>query len=99
MCFFHVHRFNLYLQMGDIISFNLKNQTPKKAVNLSLDSLVLEEAKVLGINISQVCNSFLESYIKSEKERLLKLKHSDFFSSYNKLIDLEGLPLEQWRSF
>ena len=37
--------------MDDIISFNLKNQPPKKAVNLSLDSLVLEEAKVLGINI------------------------------------------------
>jgi antitoxin CcdA len=84
--------------MGDIISFNLKNQMHKKTVNLSLDSIVLEEAKVLGINISQVCNSFLESYIKSEKERLWKLEHSDFFSSYNELIELEGLPLEQWRS-
>lgn len=85
--------------MGDFISLNLHNQRPKRAVNLSLDSLVLEEAKLLGINISQVCNSFLESYIKSEKERLWKLEHSDFFSSYNELIELEGLPLEQWRSF
>jgi antitoxin CcdA len=85
--------------MGDFISLNLHNQMPKKAVNLSLDSLVLEEAKLLGINISQVCNSFLESYIKSEKERLWKLEHSDFFSSYNELIELDGLPLEQWRSF
>jgi antitoxin CcdA len=85
--------------MIDIIPLNLTNQMPKKAVNLSLDSLVLEEAKLLGINISQVCNSFLEAYIKSEKERLWKLEHSDFFSSYNKIIELEGLPLEQWRSF
>jgi len=44
---------------------------PKKAVNLSLDSLVLEETKLHGINISQVCNSFLEAYIKSEKENFL----------------------------
>jgi len=85
--------------MGDIISFNLNHQMPKKAVNLSLDPLVVEEAKLLGINISQVCNSFLESYIKAEKERLWKLEHSNFFSSYNKIIELEGLPLEQWRSF
>jgi antitoxin CcdA len=84
--------------MADIISSNLNNQTPKKAVYLSLDSLVLEETKLLGINISQVCNSFLEAYIKSEKEKLWKLEHSDFFSSYNKIIELEGLPLEQWKS-
>lgn len=72
---------------------------PKKAVNFTLDPLVLEEAKLVGINISQVCNSFLESHIKAEKERLWKLEYSNFFSSYNKIIDLEGLPLEQWRSF
>jgi antitoxin CcdA len=84
--------------MADIISSNLNNQMPKKAINISLDSLVLEETKLLGINISQVCNSFLEAYIKSEKEKLWKLEHSDFFSSYNKIIELEGLPLEQWKS-
>ena len=72
---------------------------PKKAINLTLDPFVLEEAKLLGINISQVCNSFLKSYIKAEKERLWKLEYSNVFSSYNKIIDLEGLPLEQWRSF
>jgi len=100
LCAFYMRIDYMYnYLMDDIISFNLKNQPPKKAVNLSLDSLVLEEAKVLGINISQVCNSFLESYIKSEKERLWKLEHSDFFSSYNELIELEGLPLEQWRNF
>jgi antitoxin CcdA len=80
--------------MADIISSNLNNQMPKKVVYLSLDSVVLEDAKLLGINISQVCNSFLDAYIKSEKERLWKLEHSDFFSSYNKIIELEGLPLE-----
>ena len=84
--------------MADIISSNLNNQMPKKVVYLSLDSVVLEDAKLLGINISQVCNSFLEAYIKSEKERLWKLEHSDFFSTYNKIIGLEGLPLEQWKS-
>jgi post-segregation antitoxin (ccd killing protein) len=49
--------------MINIISLNLSNQIPKKAVYLSLDSVVLEDAKLLGINISQVCNSFLEAYI------------------------------------
>jgi post-segregation antitoxin (ccd killing protein) len=72
---------------------------PKKVINLCKNILVLEETKILGINNSQVCNPFLASYLKPEKERLWKLEHSDFFSSYNKIIELERLPLEQWRSF
>ncbi|MFZ4062365.1 MAG: type II toxin-antitoxin system CcdA family antitoxin [Polynucleobacter sp.] len=71
----------------------------KRATNLTLTSEVLEEAKKLGINISKVCDTFLESLVKQEKERLWKLENTKFIDEYNQLTDKEGLPLDKWRSF
>lgn len=75
------------------------NKTLKKATNLTLNAEVLEEAKKLGINISKACNAFLETLVKQEKERRWKVDHSEFITSYNKTIENEGLPLDQWRTF
>ena len=71
----------------------------KKATNLTLNSEVLSEAKKLGINISKVCDAFLESLVKSEKERLWKSENQDFINEYNQITEKEGLPLDKWRTF
>ena len=76
-----------------------KEKSLKKATNLTLNTEVLAEAKKLGINLSKTCDAYLESLVKQEKERRWKLENSEFIASYNKTVNEEGLPLDQWRTF
>lgn len=71
----------------------------KRATNLSLSSDVLDAAKQLGINISQVCDNFLREVVLREQERKWREDHADFIAAYNATIEAEGLPLDEWRSF
>lgn len=71
----------------------------KRAANLTLSADVLESAKALGINISQVCDTYLREVVRAEQERRWRQEHSEFISAYNSIVEEEGLPLDQWRSF
>jgi antitoxin CcdA len=80
-------------------SIRAQEKVLKKATNLTLNTEVLAEAKKLGINISKVCDAFLESLVKQEKERLWKLENAKFIDEYNQITEEEGLPLDKWRTF
>lgn len=71
----------------------------KRATNLSLSSDVLEAAKDLEINISQVCDNYLRDLVRREQERKWRADHADFIAAYNATVETEGLPLDEWRSF
>lgn len=71
----------------------------KRATNLSLSSDVLEAAKNLKINISQVCDNHLREVVRREQERKWREDHADFIAAYNATVEAEGLPLDEWRSF
>ena len=71
----------------------------KKATNITLSVDVLNEAKALGINISQTCDQYLRELVRSERERRWQQDNAEFISAYNQTIEQEGLPLESWRSF
>ena len=71
----------------------------KRAINLSLSSDVLDAAKHLEINISQVCDNYLREIVRLERERKWREDHADFIAAYNATIEAEGLPLDEWRSF
>ena len=71
----------------------------KRATNLSLSSDVLDAAKHLGINISQICDNYLREVVRREQERKWREDHADFIAAYNATIEAEGLPLDEWRSF
>lgn len=71
----------------------------KRATNLSLSVDVLEAAKNLGINISQICDNHLRDVVRREQERRWREEHADFIAAYNATIEAEGLPLDEWRSF
>ena len=71
----------------------------KRAINLSLSSDVLDAAKQLDINISQVCDTCLREVVRREQERKWREDHADFIAAYNATVEAEGLPLEAWRSF
>jgi antitoxin CcdA len=71
----------------------------KRATNLSLSSDVLQAAKQLEINISQVRDNHLREVVRREQELKWRQDHADFVAAYNATIDTEGLPLDEWRSF
>lgn len=74
-------------------------QSPKRATNLSLSADVLEGAKSLQINISQLCDSYLRQVVRQEQERRWREEHADFIAAYNATLETEGLPLDEWRTF
>jgi len=73
--------------------------TPKKATNITLSADVLNEAKALGINISQVCNQFLRELVTRERERRWQADNAEFIAAYNAGVKNDGLPLDAWRTF
>jgi antitoxin CcdA len=78
----------------------ITNQTVlKKATNITLSVDVYNEAKALGINISQTCDQYLRELVKSERERRWRHDNAEFIATYNQTVEQEGLPLEQWQSF
>ncbi len=82
------------------ISRRARSAVPgKRATNLSLSTDVLEAAKDLEINLSQVCDNYLRQLVRREQERKWREDHADFIAAYNATVDAEGLPLDEWRSF
>ena len=73
--------------------------TPKKATNITLSADVLNNAKALGINISQACDQFLRDLVRREQERRWQQDNAEFIAAYNRTVTDEGLPLDDWRSF
>lgn len=74
-------------------------QAAKRATNLSLSADVLDAAKSLQINVSQVCDTYLREVVRLEQERRWRTDHADFVAAYNNTIATEGLALDEWRSF
>jgi antitoxin CcdA len=71
----------------------------KRATNLSLSSDVLDAAKQLDINISQVCDNHLREVVRRKQERKWREEHAGFITAYNATVTAEGLPLDEWKSF
>jgi len=70
----------------------------KRATNLSQSAEVLDAAKRLQINVSQVCDTHLCEVVRREQESRWREEHADFVAAYNAIIETEGLPLDGWRS-
>ncbi|WP_425570240.1 type II toxin-antitoxin system CcdA family antitoxin [Pigmentiphaga soli] len=71
----------------------------KRATNISLSADVYDDAKALGLNISQTCDQLLREVIQAEKSRRWSADHAAFIEAYNRSVEEDGLPLESWRSF
>lgn len=74
-------------------------QAAKRPTNLSLSADVLDAAKSLQINVSQVCDAHLREVVQQEQARRWRADHADFVAAYNSTLETEGLPLDAWRGF
>jgi antitoxin CcdA len=70
-----------------------------RPTNLSLSAALVDEAKELGINISQAAAAGLEEAVaKRRAERWLE-ENGAALRSYNELVNKNGLPLDKFRLF
>jgi antitoxin CcdA len=72
---------------------------PKRATNVSLRSDLIEEAKSLGINISEACEQGLaEEVARSRKEAWLE-ENLPALEAWNQWVRENGIPYAEYRQF
>ena len=72
---------------------------PKKATNLSLNSKVLEVAREMGMNVSQVVDALLTEEIRRRYWDDWNQKNKDAVDAYNHRVAKHGLPLTKYRTW
>ena len=71
----------------------------RRPTNVSLDRVLVEEARSFGINLSQACeNGIVEQLAKTRAERWV-LENRGALASSNNFVDTHGLPLTGQRRF
>lgn len=64
---------------------------PKKAANLSINSELLQQAKELGINLSQSLEETLADKVARRKEELWLEENCEAIEDYNRTIERRGI--------
>lgn len=73
--------------------------TARKAVNLSMDRTLLEEARALEVNVSRAAELGLRAAVKKAKEEQWLAENRAALESINQWVEENGLPLERYRMF
>ncbi len=72
---------------------------PKRATNVSLNSDLLEQAKALGINLSQACERGLADQIAELRDERWLEENRAALQSSNAYVEAHGLPLARHRPY
>jgi antitoxin CcdA len=80
-----------------------RKTTPKKPTNVSLSVALVEQAKRLGINVSEACQSGLAAEVRKRLSDEWKRENREAIESSNEYVRKHGLPLARhrdrlWRS-
>jgi antitoxin CcdA len=76
-----------------------KVDSPKRATNVTLPVALVDEAKALGINLSQACEAGLAKRVSETKAEQWKRENRAAIESWNKWTEENGLPLAKYRQF
>jgi antitoxin CcdA len=75
------------------------SSTPRRPTNVSLDRALVEEARAMGVNLSQACeNGIAAQLARLRRERWLA-ENAAALESSNAHVDERGLPLAGYRQF
>ncbi|HQS66320.1 MAG TPA: type II toxin-antitoxin system CcdA family antitoxin [Sulfuricurvum sp.] len=72
---------------------------PKKSTNLSINSDLIQQAKLLKINLSKLLEEKLAIIIATQKEELWLQENKEAIEDYNKHISQKGLFSDRLRRF
>ena len=71
----------------------------KRAVKLSVDATLLEDAKALGINLSRTFEAGLRAAVAKAKAAAWRRENTTAIESSNAWVAEHGLPLARFRQF
>lgn len=69
--------------------------SPRKATNLTLDPVLLSEARAFGVNLSQAAEAGLRRAVAEAWQR----ENAAAVASSNAWAEAQGLPLDRYRQF
>ena len=76
-----------------------EGKSPRRSTNVSLDPAHLEEAREIGINVSQACERGLVQTIAEERAARWKKASREALESSNAWVEANALPLAKHRLF
>jgi antitoxin CcdA len=77
----------------------MSTTSDRRATNVSLPAVLVEEAKALGINLSRACESGVRAALAAERARRWKIENAGAIAAYNRWVEENGLPLDEFRQF
>lgn len=72
---------------------------PKKPTNVSLNAELVEEARALGINVSEACQTGLAAQVKKARWAKWQDENRAAIEASNEYVREHGLPLAKYRLF
>ena len=73
--------------------------SPRRATNVTLPESLLQEARALGVNLSQACERGLVEAVAAGRRARWLAENQDAIEAWNTHVDTHGLPLAAYRQF
>ena len=73
--------------------------SPKRAINLSLNTKVLDMAREMGLNISQTVDTLLTEEVLRQYWQRWGQDNAEAIAAYNARVEREGLFSDRYRNF
>lgn len=71
----------------------------RRATNVTLPETLLQDARMLGINVSQACERGLAAEVVDRRRRQWLQENQDAMRAWNEHVAEHGLPLDAYRQF
>jgi antitoxin CcdA len=76
-----------------------KRQGGRRPTNVTLPPSLVNEAKRLGVNVSQTCEAGLLDRVAVARRQRWLVENHDAMDAYNARIERDGLTLARYRRF
>jgi antitoxin CcdA len=76
-----------------------ERQAGVRPTNVSLDAALVDEARALGVNISQASARGLEQAVKQARSEQWLAENKAALEASNAFVEKHGLPLARYRQF
>ena len=77
----------------------LRDDSRRRATNISLSEILVVEAQELGIDISRACEAGLKDEVRRERLRRWQDENAEAFGAWDGFVERNGVPLAKYRKF
>ncbi|MEA3039675.1 MAG: antitoxin CcdA [Sphingomonadales bacterium] len=71
----------------------------KRPTNVSLNPSLVQDARELGVNVSQACERGLEDEVRKARAAAWLEANKPALEAWNRYVEENGLPLAEYRRF